>query len=85
MGEYYALLLGAALGASLLASANNLILFAVALETLSLCCYILAGYHKHQRHSAEASLKLHALRSCVLGSNAFWLKLSLRTHWKLGD
>ncbi len=56
-GEYYALLLGALFGALLLANANNLVLFMLALETLSLCSYVLAGYLRHERNSAEASLK----------------------------
>jgi NADH-quinone oxidoreductase subunit N len=56
-GEYYTLLLGALLGADFLVSANNLVLFVIGLETLSICSYVLAGYIKHERPSAEASLK----------------------------
>lgn len=56
-GEYHALLLGALLGAMLLVSANNLVLFVIALETLSLSSYVLAGFLKRDRKSAEASLK----------------------------
>jgi NADH-quinone oxidoreductase subunit N len=56
-GEYFALLLGAVLGACFLVSADNLILFVLGLETLSICCYVLAGFLKHERASAEASLK----------------------------
>lgn len=56
-GEYYGLLLGATLGAMLLAASGHFVMFVLALETLSMCSYVLAGYIKHQRHSAEASLK----------------------------
>lgn len=56
-GEYYGLLLGATLGASLLASSGHFVMFVLALETLSLCSYVLAGFIKHERISAEASLK----------------------------
>lgn len=56
-GEYVGLMLGATLGACLLASANNMIIFILALETLSMCSYVLAGYRKRDRASAEASLK----------------------------
>ena len=56
-GEYYALLLGAVLGAMLLVSSGHVVLFILGLETLSISSYVLAGYLKHDRHSAEASLK----------------------------
>jgi NADH-quinone oxidoreductase subunit N len=56
-GEYYALMLGGTLAASLLVAANDWILFVVALETLSMCSYVLAGFIKHERRSAEAGLK----------------------------
>ena len=56
-GEYFSLLLGAVLGACFLVSADNLILFVLGLETLSISCYVLAGFLKHDRPSAEASLK----------------------------
>ena len=56
-GEYYALLLGAVLGACFLAASNHFIMFLLALETLSMCSYVLAGFIKHERQSAEAGLK----------------------------
>jgi len=56
-GEYYALLLGATLSACLLVASNNFIMFVLALETLSMCSYVLAGFIKHERRSAEAGLK----------------------------
>ncbi|WP_319588759.1 NADH-quinone oxidoreductase subunit N [uncultured Desulfobulbus sp.] len=56
-GEYFALLLGAVLGACFLAGSNNFIMMVLSLETLSMCSYVLAGFLKNQRHSAEAGLK----------------------------
>ncbi|HOE95480.1 MAG TPA: NADH-quinone oxidoreductase subunit N [Candidatus Sumerlaeota bacterium] len=56
-GEFHALVLGATLGACLLAAADNIILLVLALETLSISSYVLAGYVKHERRSAEAALK----------------------------
>ncbi|MDC0357541.1 NADH-quinone oxidoreductase subunit N [Oligoflexia bacterium] len=57
LGEYFSLLLGAVVGACLLVSSNNFIFFIIALDTLSICSYVLAGYVKHDRFSAEAALK----------------------------
>ena len=56
-GEYCSLLLGAVLGAMLLVAADNFVLFMLGFETLSICSYVLAGFIKHERPSAEASLK----------------------------
>ena len=56
-GEYYSLLLGALLGAMFVVGADHFILFFAGFETLSICCYVLAGSLKHERLSAEAGLK----------------------------
>jgi NADH-quinone oxidoreductase subunit N len=56
-GEFYALLLTATAAANLLVSSTNLLMLFLALETLSLPSYILAGYNKGSRPAAEASLK----------------------------
>jgi len=56
-GEYHAVLMTATLAMCALAAAGNIIVFFLALETLSLCSYILAGYAKGTRQAAEASLK----------------------------
>lgn len=56
-GEYFSLLLGAVLGACFLVSSNNFLMMVLALETLSMCSYVLAGFLKHERPSAEAGLK----------------------------
>lgn len=56
-GEYYFLLLCSALGMMLMASSGELITIFVALELVSLSSYVLAGFHKDDLKSNEASLK----------------------------
>ncbi|MES6442990.1 proton-conducting transporter membrane subunit, partial [Cutibacterium acnes] len=56
-GEFYAVLLTATVSTMLLSGATNLILLFVALETLSICCVLLAGFSKFDVKSGEASLK----------------------------
>ncbi|MEN8097969.1 MAG: NADH-quinone oxidoreductase subunit N [Chloroflexota bacterium] len=56
-GEYYAVLLVSTLGMSLMASAANLVMFYVALETTSISAYILVGYLQHDNKSTESGLK----------------------------
>jgi NADH-quinone oxidoreductase subunit N len=57
IGEYYFLLLGAAIGIFFMVSTNNLLLLVLGFELLSLSSYSLAGFHKGDRKSAEASMK----------------------------
>jgi NADH-quinone oxidoreductase subunit N len=56
-GEYYAILLGATLAMCLLVESQNFLMFFLALETLSISSYLLAGYLKWNRESGEAALK----------------------------
>lgn len=56
-GEFYFLLLVATFGALLLSGANDLIMLAVALETLGIASFALAGYAKNNKLSNEAALK----------------------------
>jgi NADH-quinone oxidoreductase subunit N len=55
--EFFVLLLGAALGMSLMASTSNLLMIFLTLELASLPSYVLAGFRKTSRLGAEASLK----------------------------
>ncbi|MGH9024741.1 MAG: NADH-quinone oxidoreductase subunit N [Acidimicrobiia bacterium] len=55
--EYYFLLLTAVLGMLVMASARDLITIFVALETLSLPTFVLAGWRKHDTKSNEAAIK----------------------------
>jgi NADH-quinone oxidoreductase subunit N len=55
--EFFALLLSATLGMSLMASTHNLLMLFLAVEMASLPSYVLAGFRKTHRVGAEASLK----------------------------
>ena len=57
MGEYYGILLAAVLGGMLMASATHFLMLFMGLELISLCSYVLVGYFRRNRRSAEASLK----------------------------
>jgi NADH-quinone oxidoreductase subunit N len=56
-GEYHALLLGSVLGMVLLAQAQNLVTFFVAIETLSIPLYILCAANMRREKSLESGLK----------------------------
>ncbi len=56
-GEYHALLLGSVLGMVLLAQAQNLVSFFVAIETLSIPLYILCATNMRREKSLESGLK----------------------------
>jgi NADH-quinone oxidoreductase subunit N len=56
-GEYHALLLGSVLGMTLLAQAQNLVSFFVAIETLSIPLYILCAANLRRERSLESGLK----------------------------
>ncbi len=62
-GEYYALLLFACSGMSLMAASGDLILTFLAIEVLSIATYILAGFKRSDAHSNESSLKYFLLGS----------------------
>jgi NADH-quinone oxidoreductase subunit N len=57
LGEYAALLLSISLGMCLMASATDLLALYLAIETVSLSSYVLAGFFKLRTPSNEASLK----------------------------
>ncbi len=59
--EFYALLMLAAIGAMVMASADDLIVLFLGLETLSLALYVLAGFHVRRLQSQEAALKYFVL------------------------
>jgi NADH-quinone oxidoreductase subunit N len=56
-GEYYVLLLTSLLGMVAMASARDLISIFVALETITIPTFVLAGWRKHDTKSNEAGLK----------------------------
>ncbi len=55
--EFLTLLLGSALGMVLMVGTLNLLMIVLAIELASLPSYAVAGFHKRERRSAEASLK----------------------------
>lgn len=56
-GEYYAILLIATLGMMILASASDILMLYIALETISISSYILVSFLKGNKKSSEAGLK----------------------------
>jgi NADH-quinone oxidoreductase subunit N len=56
-GEYYVLLLTSTLGMMIMAGARDLITIFVALETISIPTFVLAGWRKHDSRSNEAAVK----------------------------
>ncbi len=69
-GEYYALLLFATAGMTLITAAADLILVFLALEVLSLALYLMTGFSFRRLASAEASMKYFLLGAF---SSAFFL------------
>ncbi len=57
LGEYYALLVFAALAISVAVSATNFLLVYLGIEFLSITSYILAGFLRHDMRSQEAAMK----------------------------
>jgi NADH-quinone oxidoreductase subunit N len=55
--DYVSLILGAVLGMCLMASASNLLMMFIAIETASFPSYALAGFRKTTKEGPEASLK----------------------------
>ena len=62
-GEYYALVLFAAVGMGILAGANELVTAFVGLEISSIASYVLVGFRRRSPASNEASLKYFLLGS----------------------
>ena len=56
-GEFYFLLLISVLGMSVMASARDLVTIFVALETITIPTFVLAGWRKHDEGSNEAAIK----------------------------
>ena len=56
-GEFYLLLLASTIGMSLMASAGDLIMLYLAIETTSIPLYVLAGFMKNDEKSTESGFK----------------------------
>jgi NADH-quinone oxidoreductase subunit N len=62
-GEYYALVLFAAVGMVLMSSAVELVLIFISIEISSISSYVLAGFRRRAAESSESSLKYFLLGS----------------------
>ncbi|OHB72636.1 MAG: hypothetical protein A2W23_10055, partial [Planctomycetes bacterium RBG_16_43_13] len=74
-GEYYTLILSCTFGMMLMASASDLLMMYLALEFVSITSYILAGYLRHNRKSAEASLKYIIYGAAASGMMLYGISL----------
>ncbi|MFN8612389.1 MAG: NADH-quinone oxidoreductase subunit N [Vulcanimicrobiota bacterium] len=83
-GEYYALVLFSVLGGLLCISSQDLVLFFISFELLSLPLYMLCGFRRYNSASAEAGLKYFvngALSSALMLYGISWIYGSLgSTH-----
>jgi NADH-quinone oxidoreductase subunit N len=66
-GEFYSLILWAALGAMLMCSTRNLLMIFVGIEILSISLYVLAGMNRGVGKSEESSLKYFLLGAFATG------------------
>lgn len=74
-GEYYFLLLAAALGATVMASARDFITLVVALELVSGPGFLLAGWRKADARSNEAAMKFFLIGVVALALLLFGVSL----------
>ena len=75
VGEYFALLLLAAVGLMLLVSSENLLMIFVALELLSLSLYVMTAFNKESLASAEAALKYFLFGGMAAAFTLFGISL----------
>ncbi len=75
MGEYYAIMLASLLGMFLMASANDLLMFVIGVELVSIPSYILVVYTKEDRAATEAGLKYVLYGSFASGVMIYGLSL----------
>jgi NADH-quinone oxidoreductase subunit N len=74
-GEYYFMLLCSILGMTVMASSRDLISIFIALETLSIPAYLLAGWRKRDLKGNEASLKYYLLGVFASGVMLYGMSL----------
>jgi proton-translocating NADH-quinone oxidoreductase chain N len=75
LGEYYAMLVVAALAVSLAVSANNFVMVYLAMEFLSITSYILAGYLRNDRKSGEGAIKYFLYGSTASATMLYGMSL----------
>jgi NADH-quinone oxidoreductase subunit N len=66
-GEYYALLMWGTVGMMMMAKGLDLLLVILGLEILSICIFVLVGYHRRLPVSNEASLKYFLMGAFATG------------------
>ena len=74
-GEYYSLILFAAVGMMFMAAARDLMIIFLGLELMSIGVYALAGFNRRDRRSAEAGLKYFLLGAFASGFLLFGIAL----------
>ncbi|MCP4424026.1 MAG: NADH-quinone oxidoreductase subunit N [Chloroflexi bacterium] len=74
-GEYYALLITATIGFSLMGASADLIMVYVALETASISSYILAGFITNEQRSSEAGMKYFIYGAFATGVMLYGMSL----------
>lgn len=74
-GDFYAILIVSVIGASLTTAAADLIMIFLALETLSITLYVLAGYLRDDELSTEAGLKYFLFGAFASGFSLYGLSL----------
>lgn len=74
--EYYVLLLFSAIGMMLMAAANDLLVLFLGLELMSVCIYVLAGFDRFRRSSAEAALKYFLIGAFASGFLLYGIALT---------
>jgi len=66
-GEFYALVLFATVGMMLMAAANDLMVFFLGLETMSIAVYVLTGMFRTDSRSSEAAMKYFLMGAFATG------------------
>jgi len=74
-GEYYSLIIFAAVGMMFMAAARDLMIIFLGLELMSIGVYALAGFNRRDRRSAEAGLKYFLLGAFASGFLLFGIAL----------
>src|SRR5437588_11497845 len=67
VGEFYALLMWGTVGMMMMAKGLDLLIIILGLEILSICIFVLVGYHRRLPVSNEASLKYFLMGAFATG------------------
>lgn len=76
VGEYYGLLMLSSVGMMMVASANDLLVIFLGIETLSIALYVLAGFARSRWMSNEAALKYFLLGAFATGFLLYGIALT---------